>query len=266
MLTLYRCSLFRFLIRAATHALFVSPKDETFPFLMLINRMHILLIAIPNMYCILVHILTQVPAGHEYHRGYQHGGMIIDFVGQKPPQYKLYYILADFFVLALQFLMLSIHDEREKLRLKLGLFKPFVPPAQEQPRGRTLEELDREERGEGALDETDDIELRPLTGTSADDDASTSRDDGTERQEEEGGSSRRSSEDGPSASHLADVLASGNAVIGEYHIMHSIRIAGSDIQRTAAQSLQTIGYSATFAALEARRRSVVVRAGTTQQV
>lgn len=230
-----------------------------------INRLSFILILLPNLYCLLVHIFTPVPTGPEYHRGYQHGGVIIDFVGQKPPQYRLYYVLLDFFLLALQLLIYTVQHEREQLRKKLGLFKIPAQPQQVLLAGRTLQELDQEERGEAGLDETEDIELREMPGASRDDNAVTSRDDNTGPPRGDGSSSRRSSEDGPSASHLADMMISGNAIIGEFRVIHSIRSATGHPLETAGQSLQTIGYSATFAALDARRRSAAVRAGAIPQ-
>lgn len=223
------------------------------------GRMHLVLVVVPNLWCMLVHVFASLPEGPDYHRGYQHGGLIIDFVGQKPPTSRIYYILADLVLLALQCLMLTIHTEREKLRLALKTFRPITTdPAAELALGRTLEDLDAEEQGirsgpsvEGE-DEQGDIELRPMGSSTGDTILSRSVLDSSD------------SGDEPSKSHLNDLFDSGNAILGEYHVLHAMRVAASDVERNAATSLQTIGYRATLAALEAQRRGVPVPGQTGQ--
>lgn len=239
--------------------MYLSPKDETFPFLMPASRMHVALVVLPNVWCMLVHLFAALPVGHEYHRGYMHGGMIIDFVGQKPPAYRIYYLFADMVLLVLQCLMLSVHTEREKLRLSLKTFKPLIADAAlEAATSRTIEDLDAEEQGirssgpsvAEAANSDDDIELQPLNRSSTD-----------QRQERPRISdSPPSSRDEVSRSRLSDLLGSGNAILGEYHVLNSMRVAATELERTTAQSLQTIGYRATMAALDARRRGAAVQA------
>lgn len=242
--------------------MYLSPKDEAFPFLMPAGRMHVILVVVPNIWCMLIHLFASLPEGPEYHRGYQQGGLIIDFIGQKPPTYRIYYLLADLLLLALQCLMLTIHTEREKLRVSLKTFKPLVPDSvAEAALGRTPEELDLEEqtiRGTQDLNGEDDeggIELRPLRSSTGE--ASRSRTDVPE-------SINNVSGDEPSRNHLSDILNSGNGIIGEYHVLNALRVATSNIERATATSLQTIGYRATWAALEAQRRGVPVPSQTSQ--
>lgn len=226
------------------------------------GRMHLVLVILPNLWCMLIHLFAALPVGPEYHRGYQHGGLIIDFVGQKPPTSRTYYVLADLVLLALQCFMLAIHTEREKLRLALKTFRPMRPdPAAELALGRTLEDLDAEEQGvRGGLavegeDEQGDIELRPIRSSTGDTNSSRS------------GLDPSDSVDEPSRSHLNDLYDSGNAILGEYHVFNAMRVAASDVERNAAASLQAIGYRTTLAAIEARRRGVPVpgQAGQTEQ-
>lgn len=248
-----RCSLVRFLIRAATQFLYLSPKDNDFPFLMPAGRMHLILVLAPNAWCILVHLFASLPEGPEYYRGYQQGGLIIDFVGQKPPTSRLYYILADLVLLALQCLMLAIHTEREKLRFTLKTFKPLLTgPTADLALGRTLEDFNVEEQGirsGPSVEEEDDqgdIELRSMRSLTGDTNVSPSLPDGPD------------SGDEPSKSHLNDLYNSGNAILGEYHVLNAMRVAALDVERNAATSVQTISYRATLAALEAQRRGVPV--------
>ncbi|KAM5356071.1 hypothetical protein ACJ41O_002717 [Fusarium nematophilum] len=251
------CSIFRFILRSVAQYMYLTPKDESFPFLMPASRIHVVLIIVPNIICMLLHLFSSLPVGPDYHRGYMHGGLIIDFIGQKPPTSRVYYLLADVSILVIQCLMLTVHTEREGLRLALKTFRPLVPDVA-QEMAPTLEDLDAEERGvrrdiPGSLpvNDTDDIELQPLRrGSEAD--------ESNEQTGESEPSTRESSTDEPSRSNLSDVLSSGNAILGEYHVVNSIRTAAMDLERTAAHSLRTISYGATMAAIEARRRGVNV--------
>ncbi|PHH92257.1 hypothetical protein CDD83_8182 [Cordyceps sp. RAO-2017] len=248
------CSLFRFLVRAAGQYMYLTPKDESFPFLMPATRVHVLLIVVPNIICIMSHLFSALPVGPDFHRGYQHGGLIVDFIGQRPPAYRLYYLLADVIILAVQCLMLTIHTERENLRATLKTFRPIFPLVPETVAARSPEDLDAEERGvsrsppEILRDEVDGIELQPL---------------GRLRAAGEGGqASQDSAPLLPDASSgvapgtpLSDIMTSGNAILGEYHVLHSLLSATIGLERTAAHSLQTISYGATLAALQARRRA-----------
>ncbi|KAF4122445.1 Fungal domain of unknown function (DUF1746) [Geosmithia morbida] len=256
------CSTFRLIIRAVSQAMYLSPKSESFPFLMPASRMHVALVVLPNLWCMLIHLLAALPEGREYHRGYLHGGVIIDFIGQEPPVHRLYYILADVFLLVLQCLMLTIHTEREKLRLSLKTFRPLVASAAlEAATSRTVDDLDAEERNIGSTQADDDdaedgIELQPLRRRS------TSSNGGGRDEEAAGTEPRRpssSSGEAVTRSRLSDILTSGNGVLGEYHIVRSLRVAATELERTTAQSLQSIGYRATLAALNTRRQSASIQ-------
>ncbi|KAH8736956.1 hypothetical protein BGZ61DRAFT_525168 [Ilyonectria robusta] len=249
------CSMFRFVLRAVGQYMYLTPKDDSFPFLMPATRMHVMLVVIPNIICMLLHLFCSLSVGPDYHRGYMHGGLVIDFIGQKPPTSRLYYLLADVAILAIQCLMLTVHTERERLRVMLKTFRPLVSDlAQQVMTIPSIEDLDAEERGVSrdmsgfaTTDETNDVEMQPLRRAS-------DADDGNEQNGESESLSRESSMEESSRSHLSDVLSSGNAILGEYHVIHSIRSAAMDLERTAASSLRSLSYGATLAALEARRR------------
>jgi hypothetical protein len=204
-----------------------------------------------------------MPRGHDHHRGYLHGGVVVDFVGQKPSTSRLYYIIIDIVLLMLQSLMMTIHNEREKLRVALKTFRPLHPSlAQEVAMARTIESLDAEERGlpreesSGLTPEvSNDIELQSLNGDGA-------QADTTDRTEDAENESRDTMADGSNQYHLADTLTSGNGILGEYHVLHSMRNAGSQLEDAAAGTLRRIGYEATAVALEARRRQDSIRRQT----
>lgn len=248
-----RCSMFRFILRAASHSLYLTPPDESFPIPMS-SQMPIVFVLIPNFLCVLLHIFGTLPHGPDYNRGYQHGGVITDFVGQKPSTSRIYYLLVDIAILLVQCLMFSLHIEKRKLSGTLNGSSPTTAeeasPAAAAP---TVEDLDAEERGVPREDlgatanQGESVELRDL-GRS--DEASATN----ESREEDESQQRERSSDGDSRTHLSDILDSGNGVLGEYHLIHSIRTAAVDLESTAAYSLQSISYSATLAAIEARRR------------
>ncbi|PHH76318.1 hypothetical protein CDD82_4047 [Ophiocordyceps australis] len=248
------CSMFRFLLRALSQVLYLTPKHQSFPFHTPAGRVLTLLVVVPNIICLLLHLFGSLPTGPEFHRGYQHGGVVIDFIGQKPPPYRLYYLLVDVVILVLQCLMLTVHTQREKLRLRLNTFRPLIPElALEMPPPRSSEDLDAEERGvvrADTMDETESIELQSLhfsqRGMPSPELAESSR-------------TQQVPEGNVAAASLLDILSSGNAVLGEYHIVQSLSSAALDLDRTAAQSLRTISYGATMAALRAQQRGTATQ-------
>jgi len=250
------CSFFRLILRAIAQSFFLSPKSEDFLVLMPAHRPHVFAVFIPNMLCILLHIVTALPEANETARGYLHGGAIVDFIGQKAPSSKLGLVFLDLVVLALQCFMLAVHSERERLR-------KVVRPLQ-QPSGATANDIgelanstmaaptgqdaDAEERGilrqtTSTTENTGDIELQPLPSVDR------------HNVEEEPGESSRSAAPGAAEPDLGDLLRSGNVVLADFHVIHALRTSGNDYQSAAAHSLQAVGYAATLARLAAERRA-----------
>ena len=94
-------------------------------------------------------------------RGYLHGGVIIDLIGQKGPTSKFHLVLLDLLVLGLQCFMLAVHVERERLSAVNDALTSTVPTAaMDVPREAVVsaQNLDAEERGE--MGERDDREER----------------------------------------------------------------------------------------------------------
>lgn len=261
--------MFRFLLRAIGQYMYLTPKDEAFPFLMPAGRVHVLLVVIPNFICVFLHLFTSLPQGPDFHRGYQHGGLIIDFVGQRPPTSRLYYLLADFAILAIQCLMLTVHTQREQLRVTLKTFRPILPDIAEELEiaSRRMQDLDAEERGvsihvtdptlanatqTATIDEAGGTEMRELN-------TSTETREASEQSGEADTLLRESTSEDSSRAQLADVMNSGNAVVGDYYIVQSVLSAAGDLERSAAHSLRSISYGATLATLQARRRAVIAQ-------
>lgn len=259
------CSMLKFILRAIPQYMYLSPKDESFALLMPATHIHVLVILVPNILCMLSHLFDTLPLGPEYHRGYQHGGMIIDFVGQMPSSYRLYYLLFDLIILAIQSLMLSIHNQREGLRVALKTFRPLSNRVLEPIPGRSPEDLDAEERGVSrhesgvTVNETDEIELQQLDRQGNGEGNGEGADERYDRSEQLQAVTGDNSNDESLRTHLSDIMSSGNAVLNEYHVIHTMKTALMKTGGSTALSLQAIGYRATMARIRTRRRGATLR-------
>jgi hypothetical protein len=126
-----------------------------------------------NLLCLLLHILFSPPAAGEPTRGYLHGGILIDFVGQESPVSRIRLISLDILTCTLQLIVLAIVLERRKIATSSispsGADEPLPSPSTS--RGQ---DHDSEERGilRPSVSSTEDIELQPLSSgrTGADED------------------------------------------------------------------------------------------------
>ncbi|EGD92182.1 hypothetical protein H112_00256 [Trichophyton rubrum D6] len=108
------CSIIHFAVRAIVQFLFLTPKAANFPEPPK-NQPFIGAIIISNLVCIFLHIASANPSAGEASRGYLHGGLFIDFVGQKGPTSKLQLLAVDLLVICLQILMVGAILEKEKV-------------------------------------------------------------------------------------------------------------------------------------------------------
>jgi hypothetical protein len=109
--------------------MFLNPKPSVDP-PMPQQRPHIGAIFGPNITCMLLHVFTSRPEAGETMRGYLHGGVILDLIGQKGPTSKLHLVLLDILVFILQCFILTVYAEREKISVLLEtLSKPVVDVA-----------------------------------------------------------------------------------------------------------------------------------------
>jgi hypothetical protein len=115
------CSFFWLAVRAFIHATLLTPTsdpvgerppDEPKPFLPLL-----LFSCGVNL---VLHQLYPAPSAGEDTRGYLHGGLMIDFVGQQGPTSKWKLGALDLCLLALQLVMVSAHVKRRELKKKLA--------------------------------------------------------------------------------------------------------------------------------------------------
>ncbi|TRX90232.1 hypothetical protein FHL15_008960 [Xylaria flabelliformis] len=248
----------------------LSLNLDTLAYAELLPNYHISAIVAPNLLCMFLHLISSPLEAGEASRGYLHGGILVDFIGQKAPSTRFTLILLDAAVLAIQCFMVTVNIEKERIR---NVIKP--PRVNTSSTGiaiaipTTTQDHDSEERGVlrdapevDDVNETDNVEMRSLGNYDG---------DGSSDGEIVGGEGSRlfgrsevqrtsQSED------LTDVLQSGNAIIGNFHIPQSLRTAwhstGSTPESAAAYALQNVGYNATLAALAAQRRA---RLTATQQ-
>lgn len=107
----YSCSVILFAIRAFVELIFFTPKAA--PFEPTRNQPFVTAIIGSNLLCILFHAFIINPEAGEATRGYLHGGVFIDFIGQKPvPVFQL--ISFDILIFLVDFLMLGLIIERVK--------------------------------------------------------------------------------------------------------------------------------------------------------
>lgn len=232
--------------------MFLSPKPKFIP-PMPQHQPYIPAIFVPNFICLLLHIFTARSEAGEAMRGYLHGGIIIDLIGQKGPTSKIHLVLLDFLVLALQCFMLVVHLEKERLTSVLTAFlKPGAEAGLPRVEVVASQDLDAEERGvvRDAVTDNGDIEMQAMNprndGPSTTDiesgletDAERSRllDEPPPRDETE-------DDDTP-----LDIFWTGNAIVADFHVLDTLRKQRHNYGHLSASAtaLQTVGFSAELA-------------------
>lgn len=254
------CSFFRLAIRWVAQSLFISPRSEE-SFLNVPNY-HVSAIIVPNFLCIFLHLVTSLPFAGEASRGYLHGGVLIDFIGQKAPTSRLSLLLLDFMIFGLQCLMVAVNMEKERIRkvVKPPRVVSVTAATDSTDAPLTTQDHDSEERGilrdAPTLDESDGIELRPL------------RSDRPDNEERANLLESNSTEVGREYDGLLDVLRSGNAILSTFNVRQALRDTwnnrGNTPESAAAYAIQNVGYNATLAALAAQRRARLAAAAAHQ--
>ncbi|KAK0733870.1 hypothetical protein B0T26DRAFT_745854 [Lasiosphaeria miniovina] len=252
------CSFPRLLLRLIPHYILLTPKEAVVS--LPAKRPHVFGIFVPNILCMLFHAMLSLPRASESARGYLNGGIIIDFIGQKPATSKLGLLLFDIVILAVQCLMLAVHHDRERLRKVLDPSLPTARASLAEASSPTppdpTQDLDAEERGiirdEANIGEdSGGIELQSIASR-----ANSAQQDDV-RDPEDSGRMGPTYYSSATSIDLVDIMRSGSAILGNFHIVHAIRTIGNDYQAAAAYSLQSLGYNATLAALAAERRARV---------
>lgn len=195
-----------------------------------------------NAICALLHLFTHRPEAGEVTRGYLHGGIIIDFIGQKGPTSKIQLVIMDLLITALQCFMLAVHVE--ETRLKEILVAPESTLAPTVTAG-TSQDLDSEERGvsRDAGTSSDDIELQDIHRTRARSEERVlhNEDERAQILSEEARQVDEDAIDGP-----LDLYYSGNVIVGEFHVLHTLRSQWKDYDSATTTALHTVGTSAGY--------------------
>lgn len=171
----------------------------------------------------LLHVMFTRPEAGEETRGYLHGGLFIDFIGQKGPVSKVQLVMLDILVMMLHFIMLGLVLERVKTS---GSTTASTSTQSEE--GSIDQDHDSEERGVLRGDRRarprrraagDDIELDDLTLHNPPTSAGESS-EWTELLAEPSDSSQ-----GPRSKgrHPLDTFVTGEAVIMDMNLVETIR-------------------------------------------
>jgi hypothetical protein len=157
-----------------------------------------------NIICMIFHILNSPPEAGEATRGYLHGSLILDFIGQQGPSSKLRLLLLDLLILILQFVALATMHERNEVDAKKSSEQTTVSTVSD----TNNQDHDAEERGEirGTSMGPDAIELQDLGENRL----------GTAMQEPEETVQNHTFS-------ISDNIASGQAIIGDFFVVDSAR-------------------------------------------
>ncbi|KAK9491517.1 hypothetical protein V1508DRAFT_205972 [Lipomyces doorenjongii] len=102
-------SLLRLLLRSIVQLNYLTPKPFPIPRPARTPIVYFVIL-IANTYCLLVHLFANLPVSREANGGYLHGGLTIEFIGQKAPASRLQLICSDIIVVALQIVILTISN------------------------------------------------------------------------------------------------------------------------------------------------------------
>ncbi|KAI9045586.1 DSC4 family protein [Aspergillus affinis] len=112
MLTASSCSIVLFAVRSIIQLIFFTPKTP--PFDPTRNQPFVGAIFTSNLFCMVFHYFFIHPDAGESTRGYLHGGLLIDFIGQKAPVPVARLLSFDVLVMLLHLIMLGLIVERVK--------------------------------------------------------------------------------------------------------------------------------------------------------
>lgn len=204
-------------------------------------------IFVPNLFCMLIHLVTRRPSAGEVARGYLHGSIIIDFIGQKGPTSKFQLLVLDLLILALQCFMLAVHVEQERLKLVLS----DIPAAAATPATAATvvaQTVDDEERGviRNVVTESGDIEMQSMPHIHTRNDTQGQRDEEVNEEREHLLAEADPRADGEAEDGPLDVFYSGNVVVADFHVLDTLRSQWKDHDTASATALHTVGHTAGY--------------------
>lgn len=210
-----------------------------------------------NLLCFLLHILSSPPAAGEATRGYLHGGILIDFVGQESPVSRIRLVSLDMLTWALQIVLLAVMLERRKT---VALSNSQLRADESLPSASISRSQDHDSEERGILrpltSPTADIELQPLPSGRTGADEDRERNELSRHDTSLGPSNDDEEDDDPGLNamdeHPLDRFHSGQHVLADIYLMDVIRTQWS--QRWSAVPEEEAGASI-------RRRRVLMFSG-----
>lgn len=226
----------------------------------------------PNIICIMLHILTAHSSASEEMRGYLHGGVILDLIGQKGPTSKIHLVILDLSVWILQCVMLTVILEKERISKVLADLKGGVRveavTAEEgfQSEARDTQDVDAEERGvlRHGMTESNDVELDELGRSNSI--ATNELSEEQERLLADPSTVTAGTDHNDAESHPLDVFYSRKTKIATFYVLPSLKSQWQDYGNASGSALQTVGFSAEFARVAASRRLGAAQQRLQQQV
>lgn len=217
-------SLFALLIRAVFHYILLTPKPPLPPPFQPFPPSpppSFSLISLINLIPFLMHAFTRSPSASEAARGYLHGGVLIDFVGQTPVS-KLRLVVLDFLVFGLQVMMMTLVLKRRELGPPAGT--PRDSYALPTPARRRIQNQDHDAEERGVL-----LPSSPSSPIAEPEERHPSfpgdRIEGVvqdcDPQDDDNSSSDSSS--ATNEQHALDSFRSGQYVVANLHLMSTIR-------------------------------------------
>ena len=152
------CSIILFLLRAIIQLIFFTPKAP--PFDPTRNQPYVGAIFASNIFCVVYHYFFIHSEASEATRGYLHGGLFIDFIGQKAPVPLIRLLSLDLLITFIDFIMLGLVLERVKT-VELTKSDTTASPS---PSTSATQDHDSEERG--VLRQDDDDRQRTTSSSS----------------------------------------------------------------------------------------------------
>lgn len=212
-------------MRAFVQFVLLTPKPALFPEAP--DRPFLGGIGITNFICILAHIWFSAPSAGEADRGYLHGGLLIEFIGQKGPTSKTHLVLLDFLVLLLQIVHMSAYILRQRIKDNVAAGSPPTAaeteaPAQAESAGQSLDHEERGVRRSEDRERGQDIEMDRLTATGTAEEPESSEREALLATTE---LPKRSD------THIFDAFGSGQLVVAELDLARTVRDQILDYQK-----------------------------------
>lgn len=220
-----------------------------------------------NIICLACHAYFAAPAAGEDTRFYLHGGLSVDFIGQRGPTSKIRLALMDGLIFALQAVMLSVLMKQKALKERLSSAADApgaVSDAQAaEPRARSIEEAALEELGLVRQPSLDSMSPSPSEGPDGSDEGRRGdvRDDDEEDEYYRSGTSAEAAS-AAAAAEVLDALRSGQGSVASLYVLGSLReVHGAYSELVATRPRPSQALAASISGFFANRRVFRLRAG-----